>query len=107
MGVIEDFYSHFIWTIDEKSCCSYETVSCREMGLASLDLSDNSACSKINFVLINSFINIGNRCSGFSVATVIEKNRINDGGLTDGRTQALRREDASKKIPCPIEPINE
>ena len=28
------------------------------MGLASLDLSDNSACSKMNFVLINSFINI-------------------------------------------------
>ena len=42
----------------EKAVVAYETVSCREMGLASLDLSDNSACSKINFVLINSFINI-------------------------------------------------
>ena len=57
MGVIEDFYSHFIWTIDEKSCCSYEMVRCRAMRLASSDLSDSSACSKINFVLINSFIN--------------------------------------------------
>ena len=58
MGEIKDFLSHFIWTIDEKSCCTYETASCKVMGLASLDLSDNSACSKINFVLINSFINI-------------------------------------------------